>query len=290
MSRLHSFRSYLAITKLPLCLLVALSAGFGFSLTGTRDLLLLVTVIIAVLMLACGAAALNSLQEYHLDRLMPRTAGRALALQRVGKTAALLQARVLLALGLLGLYFFTQELRALLAGALGVVVYNFIYTPLKHKTVWALLAGAVSGFIPPVIGWLAAGGRFLSTDIILVSGLFFLWQVPHYWLVVLIYQDDYRSSPLPSIRKQMGERRLGGMVFLWVISLAVMVHLLLLFSFRLGSAAASVLSGGTILLLAIFAIGLFLLKKPQYRLLFASLNAYMLLVMIVGSAALLGQR
>lgn len=227
----------------------------------------------------------NSLQEYRVDKLMTRTAGRTVALERISKSATLFHARILFALGLLGLYVFSKELSALLAGASGVLVYNFVYTPLKHKTVWAIIAGAISGFLPPYIGWLAGGGTWFSTRVILVCGLFFLWQVPHYWLVVLNYKNDYIHSPLPSIIKEMGEKKLRLLVFPWVVSLAVIVHILLLFNLQIKPLAESILSIATILLIVFFAFVLFMLKKPRYQLLFITLNAYILLVMVVMSTS-----
>jgi protoheme IX farnesyltransferase len=83
-------------------------------------------------------------------------------------------------------------------GALALVWYNGVYTYLKRITAFAVVPGAVIGAIPPVMGFVAAGGHWSDPAILLVAGFFFLWQIPHFWLLSLLFDEQYRKAGLPT--------------------------------------------------------------------------------------------
>ena len=103
---------------------------------------------------------------------------------------------MLVALGTAGLM--GHPLAALL-GLITVVWYNGIYTPLKRVTAFAAIPGGVVGAIPPVIGWVSGGGDPTDARIIVVAFFFFVWQVPHFWLLLMRIGGDYERAGLPSL-------------------------------------------------------------------------------------------
>jgi heme O synthase-like polyprenyltransferase len=215
--------------------------GVGLIIAGTalvilgavfyiQDLIIIgaLFVFFGVMMLATGAATLNSVQERQADKAMGRTRNRPLVQGVISRRRGLLQAQLLLGLGFFSLYVGFPTIAPVLAGILAVFLYNFLYTPLKHKTVWAIIPGALCGAIPPYIGWLAAGGSYFSPVIMGVVALFIVWQIPHFWLVVLDNQRDYHSSDIPSMLKMMPARSLGLVSIVWVLSLVTILHIIVL--------------------------------------------------------------
>ena len=203
-----------------LCIPIALSAGFGYvlytrSISGTLFLLIL-----AMFLLACGSAALNSLQEIKTDRLYTRTNNRPLV------TGALSPGVVIPGIGCLFAASFSLLLtaattpNALLLGILGVFLYNGLYTPLKHQTSFSLLIGGLAGALPPVIGWCAAGGSITDYRIVAIATFFYLWQVPHFFLILLVHKNDYIRVEHPNLAVVLSEKKLRWITWVWVFAYA----------------------------------------------------------------------
>jgi protoheme IX farnesyltransferase len=109
------------------------------------------------------------------------------------------------------------------ATALGIVVigwYNGLYTLLKKRTALAFLPGAVVGMIPPAIGWTAAGGSLLDPRLAVISLLFFLWQIPHVWLLLLQYGAEYEQAGLPSLARWLSREQIARLAFTWITAIA----------------------------------------------------------------------
>lgn len=102
-------------------------------------------------------------------------------------------------------------------GIMGLVWYNFIYTPLKRVTAFSVFPGAVVGAIPPIAGWMAAGGEFWDINLLLFAFFFFIGQMPHFWLLVIKYGDQYSDAGLPSLTKLFSIDQIMriNMVWLW---------------------------------------------------------------------------
>ena len=112
-----------------------------------------------------------------------------------------------------------------MAGLLGVCFYNLIYTPLKRRTILAIVPGAVCGVLPILMGWMAAGGGLASPKVWILVVIFGVWQLPHFWLVVLANRRDYRSSGIPNMLGILSVRQLRKLVFVWVGSFVVLTLL-----------------------------------------------------------------
>lgn len=149
-------------------------------------------VLVGTALLAAGASVLNQYQERHLDALMERTRRRPLPAGRVSPATALRVGVLLSLAGLLVLMGGTTPLAALL-GALTIAIYLGVYTPLKTRTTFNTLVGAVAGALPPLIGWSAATGQLESAAWSLFF-IQFLWQFPHFWSIAWLYREDYTRA------------------------------------------------------------------------------------------------
>ena len=99
--------------------------------------------------------------------------------------------------------------------------YNVVYTYLKRYTAWAVIPGSLIGSIPPLIGWVSAGGSLLDPMVVPIAAFFFIWQVPHFWLLILKYGKEYESAGFPSLSRNMNQVQMGRMIFLWVAGTAM---------------------------------------------------------------------
>jgi protoheme IX farnesyltransferase len=196
---------------------VAASTLAGFYLHPGADGSLLPSAA-GVFLLAAGSSALNQIQEQKTDALMDRTRNRPVAAGRLHPAAALAIAIALLASGLAALAQ-TDSLTATVLGAFSALWYNAVYTPLKKRTAFALLPGALCGALPPLVGWTAAGGHPTDPLIVLLAGLFFLWQIPHFWRRSLRWRDDYRRAGLPVASDLFSDRQNRRILSSWIISL-----------------------------------------------------------------------
>lgn len=182
---------FVALTKPRIVAFVALSTLVGFVLgsTGPLNLELMLHTLIGTAMVSGGAAALNQFIERDMDARMARTAGRPLPAGRLQPEevhcfGVLLSASGIFYLGM------TVNVGTGLAAALTLVIYLFLYTPLKQKTTLNTAVGAVAGALPPVGGWIAAAGSPSVGSWALFS-ILFLWQFPHFLAISWLYREDY---------------------------------------------------------------------------------------------------
>lgn len=202
---LISRADFMTLTKARLSALVVVTTFVGFWLGagsggfGWR----MVHTIFGTTLTAFGAAVFNQLMEVDADSKMHRTASRPLPARRIRREFAFLIGWVLSAIGLLHLGTRVNVEAAALA-ALTLVTYLFIYTPMKMRSTWNTLVGAVSGALPPVIGWVGAVGGaddadhpvfkwqiFFDQPAIFLFALMFLWQLPHFLAINWMYREEY---------------------------------------------------------------------------------------------------
>jgi protoheme IX farnesyltransferase len=214
------------LTRPRLALLNGISAVAGCLLfPAPLDISLLLAVCAGVSLLAAGGSALNQVLERDLDRIMVRTMDRPLPRGELTPAAGVATGGTLLLAGLLSLLAVGGLLPALL-GAGALAWYLLVYTPLKRRTPFALAVGALCGSLPPLLGWSAAGGNLFDYRIMLLAGLLYLWQIPHFWLFLRRHGDDYRRAglPLPDFTGQGGVP--AAFCRLWVVALVAAVLLL----------------------------------------------------------------
>ena len=106
-----------------------------------------------------------------------------------------------------------------LLGAAALAWYLGVYTPLKRRTPFALAVGALCGALPPLIGWCLAGGNPTDYRVMLLSGLLYLWQVPHFWFLQRRHGDDYRRAGIPLVATSAKGADLAAFSRLWIFAL-----------------------------------------------------------------------
>jgi protoheme IX farnesyltransferase len=144
---------------------------------------------------AGGAAALNQVWERRTDRLMRRTATRPLPGGRLGVAEGTWFGIALALIGLVELAVFVNGTSAWVA-AVTLISYVLMYTPLKTRTSLSTLVGAIPGALPPVIGWTAATGS-ITLPAIVLFGIVFFWQMPHFLAIAWMYRSDYARAGIP---------------------------------------------------------------------------------------------
>jgi protoheme IX farnesyltransferase len=187
---------YVELTKprIAIMALVTVAIGFFVASNGPLDAALLAHTLVGTALLAAGASALNQVLERDTDALMRRTRERPLPAGRLKPTEAMIFGLLLSVVGLNYLCAFVNLLTGFL-GAVTVVCYAFVYTPLKRRTSLNTLVGAIPGALPPVMGWTALRGSIDGEAWILFL-IVFLWQFPHFLAIAWIYRDDYARAGL----------------------------------------------------------------------------------------------
>jgi protoheme IX farnesyltransferase len=147
--------------------------------------------VLEVFFVTGAANALNQVLEKDYDKLMKRTENRPIATGRMETSEAVLVAGLLSVAGLLLLSSFNPVTAVL--GALSLVSYSFIYTPMKRVSPVAVWIGAIPGALPMAIGWVAAGND-LGSEALFLFSLQFFWQFPHFWAIAWVAYKDYSNA------------------------------------------------------------------------------------------------
>lgn len=193
-------------------------AGYGLANSGLDSGMLLP--VTGIFILACGSAALNHYQDRDKDVLMERTRQRPLPSGKISPGAVLVIAVTEIVLGTWIIYAGSNFVAAQL-GLLALLWYNGIYTPLKRKTAFAVVPGSIIGAIPPLVGWVAGGGMLTDPRLVILAFFFFVWQVPHFWLLMLKYGKEYEKAGYPSITSTISPVQIKRATFMWVAATAV---------------------------------------------------------------------
>ncbi len=285
----RALRDYFTLTKPSITRLVvgATAAGYYVALRGPLDLAQLVHTLIGTTLVASGTNALNQWWERDVDARMHRTRARPLPAGRLAPRSALAFALLISAIGVAYLALRVNGLTAFLAAAT-LLSYVLFYTPLKKRTSWNTLVGAVPGALPILGGWTAATGRLAPGGWALFLVLF-LWQMPHFFALAWMYRDDYRRGGLRMLSledpdgRRTGRQAVGYTVALLAVSLGLT---------PLGVAGAPYAAGALALGLAFLAFGGKMALAPSplsARRLFLASVAYLpalLLVLVLDKAAL----
>jgi protoheme IX farnesyltransferase len=171
----------------------------------------------------------------------------------------------------------THTVTLLILGSLAVFWYNGVYILLKRITAFAVIPGSLVGAIPPVIGWAAAGGLYNDATILEVALFFFMWQIPHFWLMLLMFSKDYEQAGLPSLTRVFSKEQIARITTVWILAVAATGIVLAMHGqVHLPWNGAIVLAS---LWLAYKALG-FLRVGSAYFPAFVRINVYALFVMI----------
>jgi len=233
-------KDFFIVTKFVLSFAVSLSALFAYIMAKGEIGLDMFLATFSVLLVAMGVSTLNQVQEYREDSKMERTKNRPIAAGRMSPRTGTIIAVILILisfafiyslLGLTGINFF----------AFAFLWYNIMYTPLKKRSALAVVPGAILGVIPPAIGWLVAGHSLFELEFIALAVYYFIWQVPHFWLLVMLFHGDYKDGGYPTAMRLFGEGTLQRLTFVWLV-LTIQAGVFLVYTFNVYSNITVVLS------------------------------------------------
>ena len=192
-------KSYWELTKPDISLLVLISTFLGYFL-GIKflgegvfsNIAVLTHLMIGSVLSSAGVAILNEYIEREQDAKMHRTASRPLPSGKIPPKGALIFGIIASAAGVLELGFMVNIYSGILS-FITISVYLFVYTPIKQRSEWNTLIGAIPGALPPVGGWIAATGTVTSQTLAIFCFLFF-WQIPHFFSIAWLYKADYEKG------------------------------------------------------------------------------------------------
>jgi len=226
--RAHTrFDDVITLTKVRVnTLVVATTAGGYFMASSSAiDPVRLAVTCLGTALVASGAAAINQVHERDTDRLMDRTRLRPVADGRMAPAEGRTIAALLSLAGLLILWFGAGASASIVA-LVTLLSYAAVYTPLKRRTSFATVIGAVPGALPPLIGWAAAGGSLAIPAPWALFLIMFLWQLPHFLAIAWMYREDYARAGLqmlPVVDKQ--GVLTGHQALLWAVTIIPMSEL-----------------------------------------------------------------
>ena len=204
MSAGAKIKSYILFTKFRLSALVIISALSGYLFANGHDNYEIFLLLVGGLLVTAASNGSNQIWERDLDKLMKRTEKRPLPEGNMSLTEAYLIVIISLLVGTFMLY--QINFYSALLGVCAYILYVFLYTPLKRVTPWAVFVGAFPGAIPPMLGAVAASGKF---DV--VAGVLFfvqfIWQFPHFWAIAWVVFDDYKAGGFALLPSKLGKSK-----------------------------------------------------------------------------------
>jgi protoheme IX farnesyltransferase len=278
---MNNLTNILALIKYKVSIAVSFTAITGY-LVYTRSFdLHLIPLILGLFLLASGSSALNQYQESKYDALMPRTMNRPIPTGKMSPLEALIISILLILSGSTVFYYFFDSTTVFL-GLLNVIWYNLIYTKLKRITAFAVVPGSLVGAIPALIGWTAAGGYVFDKAIVFIAFFLFIWQIPHFWLLMLKYGKEYEQAGFPTINQTTSPISLKIIILSWIIGTSVASLMVPLFLTNVSLGFFLV-----VFMLNIAFVGFFLklsfgkIAELNFRKSFISINIYMMVFMLM---------
>ena len=190
---LMNIRLFFELIKFRLSFLVTFSAVFGFLLSSNYiNYFSLFILIISGFFITGSSVINNQIIEKDSDKLMNRTKNRPLPTNKISSRNALFISLALSITGLILMVLFLNKLTALLS-FLSLIIYTFLYTPLKKVGPIAVFVGAIPGALPPLIGWVASTND-ISLEALIIFSIQFIWQFPHFWAIAWVSDDDYKRA------------------------------------------------------------------------------------------------
>jgi protoheme IX farnesyltransferase len=211
---------WLELSKFKIMIPVSLTGFTGYFIFKPFFSYQIILISIGVLLLAIAASVLNQIQEVEPDSRMDRTRNRPIPAGNIDIGHATMFFLVNLLAGLAIIYF-VGNLKAMIVGLITIIWYNGIYTYSKRITSFAVVPGAVTGALAPLIGWVAAGGGIWDRPVVFLEFLLFIGQIPHFWLLIMKYGEEYKDAGVPSLSDIFNNTQINWLTFSWVVTSAV---------------------------------------------------------------------
>lgn len=271
--------SYFKLSKALLSFAVSISALIGYFISKNVDFSSGLILFFGVFFLSSSASAINQIQEHKSDMLMKRTKNRPIPAKQITINSAIIFSAIMLVIG--ALFLLKLNFYCFLLGLLNIVIYNLIYTPLKYKSQFGLIAGGLVGAIPPIIGWSASSLSF-TYEIIFFSTFMFLWQIPHFWILLLKYKSDYNKVNIKNITTNIENNKLKLVIFTWIFATSILTLAFPLFGIITGTYQTVALVMLNAFVISSFTKLLFTKNETsQYRIANISTHLYLILMFIV---------
>jgi heme o synthase len=277
----NKLKYYLELSKLTIMIPVSLTGFTGYFIFEPRLSYKIVFVSIGILFMAVSSSILNQIQEVKLDSRMSRTHNRPIPAGKISLEKSIFFFVINLIAGAIIIYS-AGNLKAAIIGIITVLWYNGIYTYSKRITAFAVVPGAITGALPPLIGWVAAGGGIWDRPVVFLEFLFFTGQIPHFWLLIIKYGEQYKDAGLPSLTSVFSINQINRLTFTWVVFSVVAALFLCYFE---------VIQNVPIIWILLFASALLIWKfsdllgtketQPDYRKYSIFLDSYFLLVLLL---------
>jgi len=276
-----TLQSLLTLIKYKVSMAVTFTAITGYIVyIGSIDYHLL-QLALGVFILAGGSSALNECQESKYDARMGRTKHRPIPSGEISPQQALFISLAFILTGICILYSFFGFVPALL-GLFNIFWYNLVYTNLKRITPFAVVPGSLVGAVPVLIGWTAGGGYLFESTIVFIAFFLFIWQIPHFWLLMVKYGEEYEQAGFPTISQSISPVSLRMIIFSWVIATSAFSLAIPLFLSNISLPFFLVVFILNIIFVALFArLSFGKVAKLNLTKSFISINVYMVLFMIL---------
>ena len=277
----NRLRDWLQLSKLTIMLPVSLTGFTGYFIFNPHFSKNLVPVSFGILLMAVSASALNQIQEIGLDSKMSRTYDRPIPSGRIKLNHAIIFFLCNVFTGIIFIYY-AGNFKAALIGLFTIIWYNGIYTYSKRITAFAVVPGALTGALPPLIGWVAAGGGIWDKPIIFLEFLFFTGQIPHFWLLILKYGEEYNKAGIPNLTDIFNKEQINRLTFTWVLTSVIAAIFLCYFEIIRTGLVIGILLIASVFLIwkfsALFKTGADNKTYKKYSIL---LNSYFLLILLL---------
>lgn len=264
-------KEFVRLMKLRLSSLVVFSAGITYlTAADTINWNTLLFLTLGGLLVTGASNGFNQVIEQDTDKLMSRTAERPLPIRTLNTAEALIFCSLIGGVGIWLLWYKVNMLSALL-GAIAIILYALVYTPMKKRSPAAVFVGAIPGALPTMIGWVASDGAITYGAWTMFS-IQFLWQFPHFWAIAWILDEDYNKAGFKMLPSSGGRNEQSAMQML-VYTLFLVPMGMLPYWFKISGLVSAIIAAVCALLFAIQAYKL--LKNPDVkmakRLMFASI-------------------
>ncbi len=186
--------AYYELLKPRLSFLVVFSSGFGYLLAFPNEInwFHFALFLLGGFLVSGSSVTINQMIEKEYDAMMKRTMDRPIPAHKISKEEALIYSIFIGASGLGLILIFTNTFATLLS-ALSLILYAFLYTPLKRISSIAVFVGAIPGALPPLIGWVAASNA-ITYEAMIIFSIQFIWQFPHFWAIAWVADEDYKKA------------------------------------------------------------------------------------------------
>ena len=276
-----NFKLILALIKYRVSIAVSFTTITGYIVfTGKFDIQLLYLAI-SIFLLAGGSSGINECQESKYDALMERTKNRPIPSGKISLQNAWIISILFAVTGLFLLFYIFNGTTAFL-GVINLVWYNIVYTNLKRISSFAVVPGSLVGAIPAIMGWTAAGGYVFEPSIVFIAFFLFIWQIPHFWLLMLKYGKEYEEAGFKTINQTVNSINLKLVIFSWVVATSFSSIIVPLFLVNISFLFFLIIFTLNLLFIGIFTkLSFGNVTELNYKKSFISINIYMMIFMLL---------